>query len=139
MFATMRGAWSIHGARWGVDAYDPEFLGFGEILEMATIESASVLHLDDIAGSIEPGKAADLVILDGTAPHLMAGQHLPSELVRYASRGEILQTIVAGRVLYDRGAFPTIDLDRLRAEAASGAAIVRETLAGRRFKPLPSF
>ena len=40
MFVTMRAAWLIHGAKWGIQSYDPEFIMPGELLEMATIEAA---------------------------------------------------------------------------------------------------
>jgi 5-methylthioadenosine/S-adenosylhomocysteine deaminase len=139
MFAAMRAAWLIHGAKFGVAAYDPEFLSAGDLLAMATIEGASALRLDDLTGSLEPGKAADIVVLDGDAPHLMALQHLASDVVRYATRGEVLQTIVAGRVLYDRGSFATIDIEKLAVAAAAGAAHARSVLDGRRYKPLPEF
>jgi 5-methylthioadenosine/S-adenosylhomocysteine deaminase len=139
MFVAMRAAWLIHGAKFGVAAYDPEFLSAGDLLAMATIEGASALRLDDLTGSLETGKAADMVVLDGDAPHLMALQHLPSDVVRYATRGEVLQTIVAGRVLYDRGTFATIDLERIAAEAKAGAEYVRGVVGERRYKPLPGF
>jgi cytosine/adenosine deaminase-related metal-dependent hydrolase len=139
MFVAMRAAWLIHGAKFGVAAYDPEFLAPADLLAMATIEGASALRLDDLTGSLEAGKAADMVVLDGDAPHLMSMQHLASDVVRYATRGEVLQTIVAGRVLYDRGSFATIDLDRIRAEAAAGAEHVRGVVGDRRYKTLPSF
>lgn len=139
MFVAMRAAWLIHGAKWGLSAYDPEFLTAADLLAMATCEAAAVLRLDDLAGSLEVGKAADLVVIDGTAPHLLAMQQLSSDLVRYATRGEILQRVVAGRVLYDRGNFATIDLERLAAEAGAGAAHVRDVVEGRRYRPLGRF
>jgi len=139
MFVAMRAAWLIHGAKFGVAAYDPEFLTAGDLLAMATIEGASALRLDDLVGSLEPGKAADMVILDGSAPHLMAMQHVASDIVRYATRGEVLQTIVNGRVLYDRGRFATIDVERLYGLAFDGAVHAREVLKGRRYKELPNF
>ncbi|GAU80251.1 amidohydrolase family protein [Bosea sp. BIWAKO-01] len=111
----------------------------GDIIDMATIEAASVLGIDDIAGSLEPGKAADIVVLDGSGPHLMSMQHLSSELLRHASRAEVTSTIVAGKVLYSNGAFTTIDIDRLRGEARAGPDHVREIVAGRRYKPLPQW
>jgi 5-methylthioadenosine/S-adenosylhomocysteine deaminase len=95
--------------------------------------------LDDLVGSLEPGKAADMVVLDGSAPHLMAMQHVASDIVRYATRGEVLQTIVNGRVLYDRGRFATIDVERLYGLATDGAAHARDVLKGRRYKELPEF
>ena len=36
-----------------------------DVLRIATLDSARVLGVDGDAGSIEPGKAADLVLLDG--------------------------------------------------------------------------
>jgi 5-methylthioadenosine/S-adenosylhomocysteine deaminase len=139
MFDTMRAAWLIHGARWGVERYDPEFLPAGELLAMATIESASVLCAEDLIGSLEVGKAADLILLDGNAPHLMAQHYLAGDIVRFATRGEVRATVVAGRVLYQDGEFTTIDIERLRAEATAGAAYVRGIVEEKRYKPFPAF
>ena len=139
MFDTMRAAWLIHGARWGVERYDAEFIPASELLAMATIESAGVLCADDLIGSIEVGKAADLVVLDGNAPHLLAQHYLASDVVRFATRAEVRATVVAGRVLYKDGDFATIDVEKLRAEAAAGAAYVRGIVEEKRYKPIPGF
>ena len=114
MFVTMRAAWLIHGAKWGIQSYDPEFIMPGELLEMATIEAAQVLRMDDLIGSLEVGKAADIVVLDGDVPHLMSMHHLPSDIVRFATRAEVETTIVNGRVLYEAGA---LQHDRRRPAA----------------------
>ena len=139
MFVTMRAAWLIHGAKWGIQSYDPEFIMPGELLEMATIEAAQVLRMEDLIGSLEIGKAADIVVLDGDVPHLMSMHHLPSDIVRFATRAEVETTIVNGRVLYEAGALSTIDVDRLRADSAAGAVHVRDILSGRRYRDLPRF
>ncbi|WP_332689027.1 amidohydrolase family protein [Bosea sp. (in: a-proteobacteria)] len=139
IFVNMRAAWLIHGAKWGIAGYDGEFLSAGDIIDMATIEAASVLRIDDIVGSLETGKAADIVILDGSGPHMMSMQHLSSELLRYASRAEVRSTIVAGKVLYSDGDFTTIDIDRLRQDAIAGRDHVREVVAARRYRPLPAW
>jgi cytosine/adenosine deaminase-related metal-dependent hydrolase len=139
MFVTMRAAWLIHGAKWGIQSYDPEFIMPGELLEMATIEAAKVLRMDDLVGSLEVGKAADIVMLDGDAPHLMSQHHLPSDIVRFATRAEVDATIVNGRVLYEAGNFPTINLDRLRSESLAGAKYVRGLVGRRRYRDLPHF
>jgi predicted amidohydrolase YtcJ len=39
-------------------------LDLGEAFGAYTIGSAFVNHLDDVTGSIEPGKLADLIVLD---------------------------------------------------------------------------
>ena len=35
------------------------------VLELATLGSAAALNLDDELGSLEPGKRADLIVLNG--------------------------------------------------------------------------
>lgn len=136
ILATMRAALLIHGALWGIPRYEPDYLGADDVLAMATIDAARVLRWDDRIGSLEPGKAADLVILDGGAPHLMATQDLVTDLVRYGSRGEITHVMVDGRVLFDGGSYQTLDLSRIEAEARACAAHVRAAVADRRYRPL---
>lgn len=138
MFETMRAAWLIHGATWGIPTYDPEYLTAPEILSMATIEAARALRMDDLIGSIAPGKAADLVILDGSAPHLMPMQDVVSELVRYATRAEVTDVMVDGRLLFHDHSFPTIDLQRLQLEIGAAAQRVRDAVLPRRYRPMPS-
>jgi 5-methylthioadenosine/S-adenosylhomocysteine deaminase len=131
----MRVALLIPGAHWGIPRYEPDYLGADDVLAMATIDAARILRWDDRIGSLEPGKAADLVMLDGAAPHLMATQDLVTDLVRYGSRGEITHVMVDGRVLFD-GTYPTLDLSRIEADARACAALVRDAVADRRYRPL---
>jgi 5-methylthioadenosine/S-adenosylhomocysteine deaminase len=136
MFTTMRAAWLLHGALYGINCYDPEYLTARDVFAMTTTDAARVLAVDDRAGSIEPGKAADIVVLDARAPHLMAQHDVTSELVRYGSRAEVLHVLIDGRIVLENGKHQTIDLDRLQAEAAAGARHIRAVVAGRRYKPL---
>lgn len=56
---------------YNITAYDDyHILPFGKTLEMLTIESARVLGIENITGSLEPGKYADLVVVSWQKPHL---------------------------------------------------------------------
>ena len=55
---------------------------------------------------------ADLVMLDLTGPHMHPIHDLPSNLVYSASGSDVCMTVVDGRVLYENGAYTTIDLER---------------------------
>lgn len=72
------------------------------ILRMTTLDPAVFLHHEAAAGSVEPGKAADLVLLDGDPTASVANLHRVSAVVR------------AGRYL-DRSA---LDAIAARARAA---------------------
>lgn len=49
---------------------DYHILPYGKTLEMMTIESAQVLGIQHITGSLEPGKSADLCVFDWRQSHL---------------------------------------------------------------------
>ncbi|HTY80772.1 MAG TPA: amidohydrolase family protein [Candidatus Bathyarchaeia archaeon] len=136
MLATMRATLLVQGAVYGIPRYEPDYLTADDVLDMATIEAARVLRWDDRIGSLEAGKAADVTVLDGDAPHLFPTQDLVTELVRFATRAEVTHVMVNGRLLLDNGRHTTVDLDKLRAEADAGAAHVHTVVAGRRYRPI---
>jgi 5-methylthioadenosine/S-adenosylhomocysteine deaminase len=89
------------------------------MLRMATIDAAACLGLQDQVGSLEVGKRADIIIVDVHAPHMWPvlpepGSNLMEQLVYSANAGDVLTTIVDGRILMrDREVFT---LDQKEAE-----------------------
>ncbi|HKJ52513.1 MAG TPA: 8-oxoguanine deaminase, partial [Gammaproteobacteria bacterium] len=83
-----------------------------EALELATRGGAAVLGRDEI-GSLEPGKAADLVAyrIDGIQ-HAGAGSDPVAALVTCAPVGAWL-SMINGRIVVERGRIPDLDLDTL--------------------------
>ena len=65
---------------------DANVLPAGKVLEMVTIDAAQALGLEDDLGSLEPGKKADVILIDMFKPHLvpanMPVQNNEVELVR---------------------------------------------------------
>jgi len=107
---------------------DPTATPAPTILAMATIGGARALGMDDTIGSLETGKRADVVIVDGDAPNLVPRFDPYSHLV-YAARGDnVRATIVEGNVLYLDGEFRTIDVVATLAAARAQAARVREAV-----------
>ncbi len=133
MWIVMHSAWLMHTVTRGIAGYDPGVMDEADVLAMATSEAAAALGLDQRLGSLEPGKAADLVILDGTAPHLGPVQDLMPELVRGGSRGEVRTVLVGGRAIVEGGALASIDLPALQAEAAGIARRLDALVAPRRY------
>lgn len=108
---------------------DPEVMQAWEVLRMATIEGARAIGLGHEIGSLEPGKWADLIVVDLGALTMMPVitspvRNIVPNLV-YAARGDEIQTVVvAGRVIYHQGSFPTVDVERIKAEAQRMAEAV---------------
>ena len=70
-----------------------------EVIEMATIGGARVLGLDSKIGSLEVGKAADLIRVDLSAPRLHPIYDLYSMLVFAALPSDVRDVMVDGRWL----------------------------------------
>ncbi len=102
---------------------DPTALPARQAFAMATIDGARAMHLDHLIGSIEPGKRADLTILDAGGVHVMpqfdtTGQNIYSRLVYAAKSGDVRHTIVNGRVLMRDRQVLTVDERAALAQAA---------------------
>jgi 5-methylthioadenosine/S-adenosylhomocysteine deaminase len=68
-------------------------------LRAATLAGARALGLEKTIGSIEPGKSADLIALDFSAPELLPCYDVASHLVYAAGREHVTHAWVAGRAL----------------------------------------
>jgi 5-methylthioadenosine/S-adenosylhomocysteine deaminase len=106
---------------------DPTVLPAQEVLRMATLDGARALGLESEVGSLEPGKQADLVLLDARAPHLTPMHH-PVSAVVYAARGSDVRTVlVAGRVVVRDRNVLTVDLEEIMAAAVRAAGRIGGT------------
>lgn len=77
--------------------------GFGSpelMLELATIGGARALHLEEEIGSLEPGKRADLIILDARRSALNPAPGRISNIVYAAGPGEVESVFVDGREVF---------------------------------------
>jgi cytosine/adenosine deaminase-related metal-dependent hydrolase len=103
-----------------------------EVLALATIDGARALGIDGETGSLEAGKQADLAVTGVAGPFAapFAADDPYTALVFGAGARDVLLTVVAGRVLYERGAWSALDPGRVNAEArAEARALVRRAEA----------
>ncbi|MGD8489255.1 MAG: amidohydrolase family protein [Anaerolineae bacterium] len=105
---------------------DPAVMPAWEVLRMATVEGARAIGLGDEIGSLAPGKQADLIIVDLTAPNLSPVVDAPvrnivPNLVYAATGAEVRTVMVAGRVIVEEGRVLTLDEAQVRAEAQTQA------------------
>ena len=94
------------------------FIQGPDMIRMATLDSARALGMDDIVGSLDPGKQADIVAID-LSDSRQAPTHFPtSAVVHTADRDNILMTMVGGRIVFDAsdkfGHVLTADMGNMR-------------------------
>ena len=86
-------------------AKDPTVLSPWDVIEMATF-----------GNSLSAGAAADFCVVDLDRLHLRPALDLPNLVVHSMHASDVVQTVVGGRLLYDRGRFPTIDVEAAKAD-----------------------
>ena len=112
MFEEMDTAAKVHKLYRG----DPTVMPAKQVFRMATIGGAEVLGLADEIGSIEAGKAADLVLIDVARPELVPLYDVYSHLV-YAVKGpHVRSVIVDGRVIVRDRKMTTIDVEAVMSK-----------------------
>lgn len=89
---------------------DPTALPSEKLLEMATIDGAKALSLDNKIGSIEKGKKADIILVNFRKPHLKPNhKRLISHLVWAAYPSDVETTIVDGKIVMENRILQTVD------------------------------
>lgn len=91
----------------------PGVLPAREVLRLATIGGARVLGLADEIGSLEVGKAADLVVVTPLTPHAAPAPDPVSTLVYATQARDVEHVFVAGREIVRRGELTTLDSERV--------------------------
>ena len=86
------------------------FLDSATMLEAATIGGARALKQDDIIGSLEIGKRADVVAVDLSGSHQTPTTDPVSAVVNTCNGTDVLMTMVEGKVLYEKSHW-NVDVD----------------------------
>jgi 5-methylthioadenosine/S-adenosylhomocysteine deaminase len=91
-------------------------------LRMATLNGAKALGIDDETGSLEVGKAADVVAVDLGNPHTQPLYHACSQMVYAASSHQVSNVWIAGKQVIRDGAPLTLSPPEILASAQSWRA-----------------
>lgn len=81
------------------DRRDPALFPPGMTLRLATVGSAAALGVEGEIGSIEVGKAADVIVLDADKAHLTPFTHPVHQIVYFATGADVDTVVVDGAVL----------------------------------------
>ena len=100
---------------------DPTALPASAALMMATVTGAQAQGRSAECGMLAVGMDADIALVDFSAPHLMPCHNVLNGLVWSAKGGDVAMTMVRGKILYQNGRFPTINLQEVVEELTTYA------------------
>ena len=107
MFTQIRAAFGAERARVNADCWQANMpvpstmLTARQMLEIATVNGAHVAGLEDRTGSLTPGKRADIVAIDATAPNV-APVHDAAAAVTLCADVSNVDTVLVDGVLHKR-------------------------------------
>jgi 5-methylthioadenosine/S-adenosylhomocysteine deaminase len=106
---------------------DPSVIPAHTALAMATINAAKSLGIDQHTGSIEAGKAADLVAIDMSSLETQPCFDVVSQLVYATSRDKVSDVWVAGKQLLKNRQLTTLDEQKIIADTQQWAAKIGQS------------
>ncbi len=119
-----------------VDTMNPTVVPARTTLEMATIMGARAMHIEELTGSLEPGKRADLVVVSMQGvrhtPHFSRDVESVYSRLVYATHAEDVQHVmVNGQWLMRDRQLLTVGVEALKEEANELAGEIDDFLAKR--------
>ncbi|ATW25883.1 amidohydrolase family protein [Candidatus Formimonas warabiya] len=109
-----------------VHQLDSACLSSYQALEMATLGGARAIGLGDKLGSLEPGKLADLILVDLTSINMRPVNNVINNLVYCANTNNVDTVIVDGKVVVEKQLLLNLDEEKAVSQA--------EKFAQRRFE-----
>jgi 5-methylthioadenosine/S-adenosylhomocysteine deaminase len=113
LFAEMDTAAKLHK----INTMDTTVMDAFTVLKMATIEGAKALDMDDLVGSLEFGKKADIILVDTKKPHLTPLYNPISHLVYAAKGSDVSHSIINGRLVMENRKLLTLNFPEIMEKA----------------------
>jgi len=101
---------------------DPKVMSAEEAFELATIRGAQALHMEKEIGSIEPGKRADLVLVNRDSLNQIPLYNIYSDLVYATKASDVETVIINGKIVMRNRRLLTLN----EAAIKDGARMFRE-------------
>lgn len=117
MFENMRVAQMIHRIRYE----ELELLPDEQMFEMATINGARSLNMEDKIGSLEVGKKADIVLLKNNSPVPVFEANIFNFIVTVADSAHVDTVLIDGRTVVENGEYTLLDEEAVRARCQEQA------------------
>lgn len=108
-------------------ANDATALTAHQALEMATLNGARAIGLDEKTGSLEKDKSADIIAVDFDMIETQPVYDPVSHLVYACSRDQVTDVWVAGKHLMNNRVLTTMDIDQIKTDSSNWQKKIAET------------
>lgn len=125
MWMALRFAATIHKAY----AARADVVTTRQALEMLTISGAAALGVKDRIGSLEPGKQADMILIDVAGPHAAPLFDPMTHLVYSTAKSDVRHVFVGGRQVVRDGRLTLLDIADTIAEVNALAPRIQASIA----------
>jgi len=105
---------------------DPTALSAKQAMLMATRHGAEALGLGSLCGSLEQGKAADIVIADLRRPHLTPLYDIYSHIAYSMNAADIDTVLVGGKIILEQRNLTTADEAEIMTKAVTWGKKIKE-------------
>lgn len=95
----------------------PNAISAENVIQMATINGAKALNLENEIGSIEENKKADLIVVDMSHLTLNPVNNIISNLVYNCTGRDVKYTIIDGKIMMEQGKINNINLNEIIKKA----------------------
>ena len=116
-FEVMRTAQMIHRIKYE----NPELFNDKKVLEMATIDAARVLQMEDQIGSLEVGKKADILLLADSSTVPLLEVNVKNYIVGTCERADVDTVLIDGELIMENGKFVKFDEKEVQARSKEEA------------------
>lgn len=106
---------------------DPAVITPMEALKAAT-EGGAKAQRRDMCGALREGAKADLIVIDISGANMHPIHSIINNLVYSCSGGDVEMTMVDGKVLYEKGNYRTIDIEKTIYQAEKATKKILERL-----------
>lgn len=117
MFTQIRALKAGVTAQWGLPVFDPVAVSNQELLRMITRSGAEAIRKGEELGAVEPGRRADLIVMDISGPHMRPSQRLANTLVSAGNSHDVLHSIINGKLVMKDRQVLGLDEEKIIADA----------------------
>ena len=103
----------------------------GQVLKMATVGGAEALMMERNIGSLEPGKKADIALINFWKTHIMPVHEPMGALVYCANMNDVDTVLIDGKLVMENGNVKSVDEDSVIRKSQQAADRIAEEMNNR--------